>query len=263
MTVASAQNRSSERPIVGVCAAAEVAAWSFWKQPAHLVADSYVGGVLRAGGMPLLLPVQPDPEPMLALLDGLLLIGGADVDPSAYGAEPDPATEATAPERDSFEIALVRGARRAGLPVLGICRGMQIVNVALGGTLRQDVRDADGTTPHRLRLGGFEGTEHVVALAPGSLAARAAGELEHRVHCHHHQAVDALGAGLAVTGRDERDQMPEALEARDGSWLLGVQWHPEAVSDGPVLERFVEACREAAARPRPTTHDVALAASRT
>jgi putative glutamine amidotransferase len=143
--------------------------------------------------------------------------------------------------------------------VLGICRGMQIVNVALGGTLRQDVRNADGATPHRRRLGGFEGTDHRVALRPGSLAAQAAGELRHRVHCHHHQALLALGDGLEISGRAE-DDVPEAVEATDGGWLLGVQWHPEAVLDGPVLRAFADACREHAARTRSTNHHAAAVA---
>lgn len=231
----------ADRPVVGVCAALEVAAWSVWNQAAHLVPASYVGDIGDAGAAAVLLPVQPEPEQLLDHVDGLLLVGGADVDPAVYGAERDPRTEATVPERDAFEIALVLAAVERGIPVLGICRGMQIVNVAFGGTLLQHVTDAAGQTTHRRRMGGFEGTDHVVVLDDGSLAARVAGEGAHRVHCHHHQAIDALGAGLVVTGRAD-DGLAEALEAADGGWLLGVQWHPEAVNGGPVLRSFVAAC---------------------
>ncbi len=231
----------ARRPLVGVCAALEVAAWSVWKQAAHLVPDSYVGDVYRAGGAPVLLPVQPDPEVLLDNVDGLLLVGGADVDPAVYGAARDPRTETTVPERDAFEVALVRAAVVREIPVLGICRGMQIINVAFGGTLLQHVTDAEGQTTHRRRMGGFDGADHVVALDDGSRAADAAREGAHRVHCHHHQAIGALGAGLVISGRAE-DGLPEALEAADGRWLLGVQWHPEAVNGGPVLRAFVAAC---------------------
>lgn len=229
------------RPVIGMCAAYEVAAWSVWRQHAHLVPDTYVSEVQRAGGLAIALPVDANPEPLLDLVDGLLLVGGADVDPSMYGAERDPLTEATVPRRDEFEIALVRLAAERDVPVLGICRGMQIINVAFGGTLRQHVTDETGATTHRRRLGGFEGTDHIVDLDAGSLAAQLAGETEHCVHCHHHQAIDAVGAGLIVTGRG-RDGMPEALEAADGRWLVGVQWHPEAVVGGPVLRSFVAEC---------------------
>lgn len=250
------------RPVIGICAAFETAAWSFWNEPAHLVSNTYVGDVQRAGALAVLLAVEPSrPEALIDRVDGLLLIGGADVDPATYGSLPDPATEATNPERDRFEVALVRRAIESGKPVLGICRGMQILNVAFGGTLRQDVRDEDGATPHRRRLGGFEGTDHPVALTAGSLAARAHGDTVADVHCHHHQAVDTLGEGLTVSGLDEVDGVSEALETADGSWTLGVQWHPEAERDGPVIRSFVRACRQAAIEAGTTSeNDIARAA---
>lgn len=229
-------------PVIGVCAVAEVAQWSVWTQPAHLVAASYVDAVQAAGAVAILLPVDPRaPAAMLDRIDALLLIGGADIDPSTYGAERDPRTEATYPDRDRFEIALVHAALGRGLPMLGICRGMQLLNVALGGTLRQDLADESGFNAHRRRLGGFEGTEHAIALREGSLAARAAGALVHRVHCHHHQAVDRLADGLVASGHDEADGVVEALEADDGRWVLGVQWHPEAEPDSPILSALAAA----------------------
>jgi putative glutamine amidotransferase len=199
--------------VIGICAVRERARWSFWDQEAHLVAHSYVASVQRAGAIAVLLPVDPRaPLQVLDRIDGLLLIGGADLDPASYGAQREPATETTYPERDEFEIALLRGALERELPVLGICRGMQILNVALGGTLEQDLVAADGENPHRRVLGSFEGTEHVVMLEPGSLAARSVGEQVHIARCHHHQAVRDLGAGLLVSGRAEVDGVAEAIE---------------------------------------------------
>jgi putative glutamine amidotransferase len=188
--------------VVGICAVHERARWSFWDQPAHLVADSYVCAVQEAGGIAVLLPVDTGAEMrLLELVDALLLIGGADVDPAVYGAERDPATEATYPERDGFEITIVQGALKRDLPVLAICRGMQILNVALGGTLRQDLAAPEGGNIHRRRLGSLDETENHIALDDGSLVARAAREAMHVACCHHHQAIDALGEGLVVSGR--------------------------------------------------------------
>lgn len=231
-------------PVIGICAVRERARWSFWDADAHLVADSYVASVQRAGAIAVLLPVDTRAQlELLGRIDALVLIGGADIDPAVYGAARAPATEGTYPERDRFEIALLRGAIERGLPVLGICRGMQVLNVALGGTLVQDLIDADGGHPHRRTIGSFEGSDHVVTLTPGSLAARAAGEEQHLVHCHHHQAVDVLGDGLVVSGRAD-DDVIEAIETTDGSWTLGVQWHPEANE----RSRLFTALRDAADR---------------
>ena len=234
-------NEPSE-PVVGICAVRERARWSFWDQPAHLVADSYVASVQRTGAVAVALPIDARaPLELLERIDALLLIGGADVDPATYGAEPEPCTEATYPDRDRFEIGLLCGALARRLPVLGICRGIHVINVALGGTLQQDLVAKDGTHPHRRSIGSFEGSEHEVALEPGSLAAAAAGEERHLVRCHHHQALGRLGDGLVVSGRAD-DGVIEAVEAADGRWLLGVQWHPEA----DERSRLFAALRDAA-----------------
>jgi putative glutamine amidotransferase len=184
---------------------------------------------------------------MLDRVDGLLLIGGADLDPASYGAAREGTTEATYIERDEFEIAMLRGGLERDLPVLAICRGMQILNVALGGTLEQDLVNEVGEHPHRRAVGSFEGTEHMVMLEPGSLAARAAGEEVHVARCHHHQAVKQLGEGLIVTGTATDDGVIEAIETTEGRWVLGVQWHPEADERSRLFAALADAAREKAA----------------
>jgi putative glutamine amidotransferase len=237
--------------VIGICAGIERAQWSVWDQEAMLTPRSYVDGVQRAGGMALLLAPDPelagDPDEVLDLLDGLILAGGADIDPSSYGAEPHPMTTGTVPERDTFEIALARRAMERDLPLLGICRGMQLMNVAQGGTLEQHLPESHGHEDHRRAIGTFDGADHDVRLEPGSLAAQAAGEVEHATKSHHHQGIAVLGEGLRVSGWSQLDDLPEAIEAPDLRFALGVQWHPEADEVSSVIESFV---REAAAAPR-------------
>jgi putative glutamine amidotransferase len=232
------------RPVIGICAVRERARWAFWDQDAHLVADTYVRPTQRAGASAVLLPVDAQPNvELLDRIDGLLLIGGADIDPASYGAERHAATENTYVERDRFEVAMLLGAIDRGLPVLAICRGMQILNVAFGGTLEQNLISPDGSNPHRRFIGTFDGTDHLVTLEPGSLAARAAGEEIHTARCHHHQAVLDLGDGLAITGRAS-DGVTEAIETTDGAWVLGVQWHPEADERSRLFAALCEAAAQ-------------------
>jgi putative glutamine amidotransferase len=248
-----------DRPVIGMCTALEQARWSVWDQPAMLLARSYVDAVQRAGGLALMLPPDPreieDPEQVLGLIDGLVLTGGADIDPAAYGQQAHAETVDTVPERDAFEIALVNAAIERELPVLGICRGMQLINVALGGTLRQHLPEHFGHGEHRRVIGSFEGAEHDVLLAEGTLAARAAGETEHETRSHHHQGVDRLGEGLVVSGRSTLDELPEAIEWESGPtdrrFVLGVQWHPEADPASRVIEAFVAEAARAASSARP------------
>jgi putative glutamine amidotransferase len=236
---------SSTPPVIGICAVKERARWAFWDQTAHLVADTYVSAVQDTGALAVLLPVDSrDPEKLLDRIDGLMVIGGADLDPAVYGEDRSEDTERTYRDRDEFELALTRGALERGLPFLGICRGMQLLNVALGGTINQNLVAADGTNPHRRIVGTFVGTEHDIDLDPGSLVARATGEEIHEARCHHHQAIDRLGNGLVVTA-SARDGVPEAIELEgDHDWVLGVQWHPEAGDKRQLFQAFTEAAAQ-------------------
>jgi putative glutamine amidotransferase len=244
-----------DRPVIGICTALERARWSVWDQQAFLLPRSYVDAVQRAGGLALMLPPDEraidEPDALLDLLDGLILAGGADIDPGAYGCERHAETAGTVPERDTFEIALTRRAFDRDLPLLGICRGMQLMNVARGGTLLQHLPESHGHHEHRRNPGSFDGADHDVRLAGGSLAARAAGETTHGTKSHHHQGVHRLGEGLEVTGWSTLDELPEAIEAPGSRFALGVQWHPEADETSRLIEALVaEAAAARAASSR-------------
>jgi putative glutamine amidotransferase len=238
------------RPVIGICTALERASWSVWDQQAALLPLSYVTAVQRAGGLAVMLPpdehLAEEPEEILGRIDGLVLAGGADVDPSSYGEERHPETVDTVPERDAFEIALTREAIERDMPVLGICRGMQMLNVVRGGTLLQHLPDLFGHSEHRRVLGSFEGAEHDVSLTEGSLAAAAAGEIVHVTRSHHHQGVDRIGDGLLVSGISTMDGLPEAIELPERSFVLGVQWHPEADEHSSVVGALVAAAARSA-----------------
>jgi putative glutamine amidotransferase len=244
----------SSSPIIGLCTALERARWSVWDVQAVLLPRNYVDAVQAAGAIALLLPPDPaavtDPDRLLDLVDGLLLAGGADMDPAAYGAEPHPETVGMVPERDAFEIALVNRALERDLPFLGICRGMQVMNVARGGTLRQHLPEDYGHEDHRRVLGTFDNSDHDVRLAAGSLVARVAGEEVHGTKSHHHQGVDRVGDGLDVTGWATVDELPEAIESPAHRFALGVQWHPEADETSPVVAALVEEARAYRSRGR-------------
>jgi putative glutamine amidotransferase len=231
------------RPVIGICTALERARWGMWDQQAVLLSRSYVQAVQQAGALVVMLPpdelLLEDPGEVLDLLDGLVLAGGADIDPSSYGEVAHPETLDTVPERDRFEIALVRAAIERDLPVLGICRGMQLINVAYGGTLLQHLPERFGHHEHLRVPGTFDGADHDVELTAGSLAARAAGETHHATKSHHHQGVDRLGAGLLISGNSSMDGLPEAIEMADRHFVLGVQWHPEADPSSHVVGALV------------------------
>ena len=214
----------------------------------------YVDGVTGAGGVPVVLPPAGDvrtAEAVIQSLDGLLLSGGSDLDPGYYGEEPAPELGITIPERDAFEMALVGLALRRGMPVFGICRGMQVLNVALGGTLYQDLpsqweRDL---LKHRQDTPKWQPT-HEVRVRDGSYIAEVMDREVVKVNSYHHQGIKDLAEGLLATSRSS-DGVIEAVEAKDVSerWLLGVQWHAEAMRGaGPQQESLFEAHVSAAER---------------
>jgi putative glutamine amidotransferase len=230
---------------IGICAAVERVRRDPWDEVVTMVQRTYPAAVQRAGALALILPpddaVVESPDLLLDRVDGLLLAGGADVDPASYGAVPHPETGVVWPERDRFEIALVRRAIERGIPVLGACRGMQILNVALGGTLHQHLPEVIYTDRHRHTPGVFG--DHEVRLEPGSLAARAMGSEHSLVKSHHHQGIAELGEGLVATGWSPEDRLIEAVELRGAEYALGVLWHPEEDEASRVIASLVDAAR--------------------
>jgi putative glutamine amidotransferase len=231
------------RPLIGVCAAVEKASFGAWKdESAVLLPLSYARAIHGAGGMMAMLP--PDrrttehPAELLDRLDALVLGGGADIDPESQDAEAHPETIGTNPDRDRFEIALTLGALERGMPLLGVCRGMQILNVACGGTLDQHLPDRLGHEHHRPVPGSW--AEHEVRIEPGSLAARAAGAERLTVKSHHHQGVDAIPESLSASAWDTDDGSVEAIESPDGEFVLGVLWHPEEDLEDRMIPALVE-----------------------
>ncbi|MFF0448627.1 gamma-glutamyl-gamma-aminobutyrate hydrolase family protein [Streptomyces sp. NPDC004609] len=223
-------------PLIGVTTYLNQAAWGVWEMPAALLPAAYPALVQRAGGLVAMLP--PDAgataaEAVAARLDGLVVAGGADVEPGRYGAEPHPRTGPPARERDAWELALIHAALASGTPLLGICRGMQLLNVALGGTLHQHLEG------HIKDIGVF-GT-HTVTPVPDTLYASIVPEPA-RVPTYHHQAVDRPAPGLTVSAHAD-DGTVEAVELAGGGWTLGVQWHPEMGEDTRVMEALVRAAR--------------------
>lgn len=232
---------SPDRPLIGIGANLVRAKWGPWDRPAVLMAETYLDLMAAAGCVPVLLPPQPGIEDVVQRLDGLLLPGGGDLDPAAYGATPHPETGRLSPPRDAAELALAGAAVRAGLPLLGICRGLQVLNVFLGGTLHQHLPDITGHKGHEPEPGVF-GAERT-RLEPGSQIAKILGTDTATVPCHHHQAIDRLGAGLAVTARAE-DGVIEAVELADHPFAVAVQWHAE--EDGGRAESLFRALVDAA-----------------
>jgi putative glutamine amidotransferase len=241
------------RPVIGLCTALERARWSVWDLEAVLLPRNYVDAVQRAGAIAVLLAPDPraveQPDELLELLDGLLLAGGADIDPALYGQHPHAETQDTVPERDAFEIALTRGAIERDIPLLGICRGMQLINVALGGTLTQHLPEHLASEEHRKVIGSFDGSDHDVELLDDTLAMRVIGARRHGTKSHHHQGVDRVGEGLLVSASATADGLAEAVELPNRSFVLGVQWHPEADEASPVIAGLVVAA-QAHARTR-------------
>jgi putative glutamine amidotransferase len=224
------------RPIIGITTYVEPASWSVWRDlPAALIPQAYVEAVALAGGRPVLLPPDDHDADVVTILDGLVLSGGADIDPALYGAAAEPRT-VTRPDRDAGEMLLLRRALELDKPVLGVCRGMQQIVAAAGGRLHQHLPDLLGHDKHCPAPGVYG--EHVAKLTPGSRVAGLLGESA-VVHCHHHQGIADPGS-LLVTAETE-DGLPEAVEDPARRFLLGVQWHPEVTRDEQLFGGLVEA----------------------
>jgi putative glutamine amidotransferase len=228
-----------------MCTAVERARFGVWDEVAALLPFSYARAVQRAGGLALMLPPDPEatvhPGEVLDRIDALVAAGGCDIDPASYGAPAHPETGGTTPERDEFELALLRGALERDMPVLGICRGMQLLNVARGGGVEQHLPDVVGHENHRHTPGSF--ADHEVRLEPGSLAARVVGREQEPVRSHHHQALDGLGEGVVATGWAVEDGVVEAIELPERRFAVGVLWHPEEDEQSRVLQALVEEVR--------------------
>lgn len=234
-------------PVIGLTTYREDASWGVWHQRADILPTQYAEAVVATGGVPLLLPPVALPgaaDAAVARLDGLVISGGADVDPARYGAEPHPRTAGWRPDRDAWEAALLDAAEAAGLPVLGVCRGMQVMAVHAGGTLEQHVPDLVGAEHHS--PGGDVFGEVWVDTVPGTLVSGLVGE-RLSVSCHHHQSV-LDHPGFVAAARAE-DGTLEAIEQPGERFVVGVQWHPETAADVGLLAGLVRAAAAYASGP--------------
>lgn len=241
-------SNDSERPVlIGVTTYLESARSGVWDVPASFLPKDYLDGVTEAGGVAVLLPPQPVlpgvADAVVAALDGLVVAGGADIDPARYGQAPHERTGAPRADRDAWEDALLRAAIDRELPFLGICRGAQLLNVALGGSLHQHLPDVVGTEAYQPAPAVFGSA--TVAVEPGSqLAALLGDEADDlAVHVYHHQSIDRVAEGLRVTATTP-DGVVEAVELGAVPFGVGVQWHPEAdAADRRLFAGLVAAAR--------------------
>ncbi|MGW0518622.1 gamma-glutamyl-gamma-aminobutyrate hydrolase family protein [Crossiella sp. NPDC003009] len=241
-------SNASDAPVIGISCYSETAAWGVWQRPAALLPRTYVDAVITAGGIPVLLPPGADAARALPRLDGLLLAGGADIDPARYQAAPHEHTTGIRPDRDTTELALLHRALERRTPLLAICRGAQLLNVGLGGTLHQHLPEVLGHRDHQPAPGQYGRT--TVRLEPGCPPATLLGE-KIEVSCYHHQAIEELAPGLEAVGH-ATDGTIEAIRQPSHPFTLGVQWHPEedtadpAHPSAPLFIALVSAAAEGA-----------------
>jgi len=241
--VPTSPRSSNTRPVIGISSYSELTSWGPWTQvPAVLLPKAYVAQVEQAGGLAVLLPPRLDASPdyartVLSRLDGLILAGGVDVEPARYGAERHPAVQASRPDRDAAELALAHAAIEIDLPLLGICRGMQLMAVAAGGVLVQHLPDRVGHSGHSPAAARYG--SRPVRIEPASRLAASLG-ISAVASCYHHQAV-LSHPGYQATAWDCEDDIVEAMEDPSGRFRLAVQWHPEAGDDPRLFEALVAA----------------------
>ena len=229
------------RPIIGITTYVTPARFGVWELETALVPADYVRAVERAGGRPLLVPPAEDGvEETLDALDGLILSGGSDLDPELYGQDAHSETAGVVLQRDRAELALLQAALARDLPVLAICRGSQVLNVAKGGDLVQHLPDVVGDEKHKHTPGAF--ADHDVEIEPGTRLGEVVGERA-PVKSHHHQGFGRIGEGLRVTARAE-DGTVEGVEDPSRRFALGVLWHPEAGEDAALFEALVAEAAE-------------------
>ena len=229
------------RPVIGITCYVEPARWGVWDIPAALLPQAYVEAVAQAGGLPLLVPPDgaADPDGLLDRLDGIVLAGGADIDPATYDESMHPATAGVRSDRDGAELPLAKAALARDMPVLGICRGAQILNVARGGTLVQHLPDVVGHENHRPEPGTYG--VHKVRTADGSRIAGAIG-VSGIVRSYHHQGIGIVGDGLVATAWAD-DESIEGLEDPSLTFAVGALWHPEASADHRLFAALVSAAQ--------------------
>jgi putative glutamine amidotransferase len=229
------------KPVIGITTYLTPARFGAWEEETALIPAAYVRAIEAAGGRPLLVPPSTDGiDETLDRLDGLLFSGGSDLDPELYGQEAHPETNGIVPERDRAEIALLRAALERDMPVLAVCRGSQVLNVALGGDLVQHLPDVIGDEKHKHTPGEF--ADHEVDLEPGTRVQKILGD-HAPVKSHHHQGYGKLGTGLSESARAD-DGTIEALEDPERRFAIGVLWHPEAGEDFALFEALVEEAKE-------------------
>lgn len=239
------------RPVVGVTSQPKQAISASGNLDSHVIGHTYTDSVLRAGGLPVILPPIPNDDipALVGHLDGVVFTGGGDMEPRRYGEEPHQEIRMTNSDRDEFELALVHEAKSRRLPVLAICRGLQVVNVAFGGTLIQDIPSAIGSTDHGVHGDAAYEAHQSITIAANSLIAKATGATELMVNSLHHQAVKDLAPGFHEVAW-ARDGVIEGIQHEDDEWpLLAVQWHPEFLGDNcdeashRLFEAFIDSIR--------------------
>lgn len=256
MTLQSRSHEARDVVRIGVIVGTDDASVGAWHVPAAVLPSSYIRSIEGAGGLPIAFPATDAlverPQLLLDLVDAVVLAGGRDVDPACYGASRHPGTDPSDRLRDAVELAVVRAALESDLPVLAICRGMQVLNIAVGGTIEQHLPDRLGHRNHAEKPGSFG--RHAIRIVEGS---RLAQVYENRddtaVHTYHHQGIDALGDGLVAVAYSDPDDVVEAVESITHNFVLGVQWHPEQDEQTPLFAALIAHVRDR--RPRVVVGD--------